>query len=469
MSTGVFRARFHPPPRPVPVTAFGTITPAIAYWNPLDAAAAWSFSENNLRASGNSATGVVRSNWGHTTGKWYIEHYQNSGVPVIGFATASQGLTTTYSTNDTAAWYKPADTTTPYGWVWGNNGWRDFTANTQATGSWIALAIDLDAGLFWIRTASGWVGDPAAGTGGYSCANFSGLEVFPALFLEGAADVTTNFGEQTFAYTAPSGFNAWYESPVGITAEAGVFTLTGAATTLKAARRLTAAAGDYTLTGGATSLERGFKVAADSGSFTLTGEAVALKVARKLAADAGAFTLAGGATSLERGFRIAGDAAAYNLTGADALVNFGGRLEAGSGAFTLEGGDATFTVAAGTTSLHGRRIKERKPNRRGKVIVFPDELPPEPELEAPVAPKLPDGPLGIGEAVKALTDRLAALQAQKEQAEAVARQRRRQQARIDTLKAEIGRVEIELQAAVEAEHAWIARLRDEDEWLLLAA
>jgi hypothetical protein len=180
-------------------SAFGT-------WNPLDATAGVTLASGNLEATLSSGNGV-RGQTSHTTGKWYYEAMQASaGNVIIGFATASQVLGGPYGSNHTAVWYNPAVGSN----VWGNNGWRVFGGTVVTVGAWFGMAVDLDAGLFWRRNAAGWDGDPAAGTGGYTIANFAGLAIFPYLITEAPSAVgLANFGASAFAYTAPSGFPAW--------------------------------------------------------------------------------------------------------------------------------------------------------------------------------------------------------------------------------------------------------------------
>jgi|GEM_PF-559780 len=70
----------------------------------------------------------------------------------------------------------------------------------------VGVAVDMDAGLIWFRTAAGWLagGDPAAGTN----PALSGLtgEVYPAWTSEWSRPVEVNFGQTAYVYTPPAGF-----------------------------------------------------------------------------------------------------------------------------------------------------------------------------------------------------------------------------------------------------------------------
>ena len=186
----------------------GTPTPTATTWNPADLAN-FALSEGNLRAA-NTVHGdfSVRATSSHTTGKWYWEFKPNTADMIVGFGTADHAVSgEAYSDNHTAVIYMVVGT----GWAWSNNGWASFDSNTVALAAWGGLAIDLDAGKWWLRRPAGWVGDPVAGTGGFSIANLAGIPVFPMLSTQvvNDGDVTANFGATAFAYTTPTGFTGW--------------------------------------------------------------------------------------------------------------------------------------------------------------------------------------------------------------------------------------------------------------------
>jgi len=81
-----------------------------------------------------------------------------------------------------------------------------------ANGDNVGIAVDFDAGKWWVRRNGVWTnGDPAAGTGGVIAFPFTPNTTFyVAVALNGTvAQVTANFGESAFVYPAPSGFGVW--------------------------------------------------------------------------------------------------------------------------------------------------------------------------------------------------------------------------------------------------------------------
>lgn len=89
------------------------------------------------------------------------------------------------------------------------------TLGTTAVGDVYSAAIDLTARLAWFRRNGGnWNGDaaadPATGTGGVTIASGSFAPILR--FATSAAStnqLTGNFGQSSFVYTAPSGFGNW--------------------------------------------------------------------------------------------------------------------------------------------------------------------------------------------------------------------------------------------------------------------
>ena len=101
--------------------------------------------------------------------------------------------------------------------------------------------------------------------------------------------------------------DAGYRAPVAalaITAETGVFTLTGQAVGLRATRTMAAGAGSFILTGQAVNLRATRKITAEAGSFLLTGQNVGLLATRRMSAATGAFVLTGQAVNLLFGHRV---------------------------------------------------------------------------------------------------------------------------------------------------------------------
>lgn len=186
-----------PPPPPPP--------PPVAAWNPADADAFSTFSNANLTITfPGGGQGSVRGTTSKTSGKWYYEFTVNAGG--CGFANASHDLSLyAGGTTNSVGWFARG-----LGWSAYNGGWLDFNAQV-ADGTICALAIDIDAGKFWKRTAGVWDGDPAAGTGGYAIAALCAAgPIFPLYCTYNTAGtLTVNFGGSAFAGSVPGGFAAW--------------------------------------------------------------------------------------------------------------------------------------------------------------------------------------------------------------------------------------------------------------------
>jgi len=114
---------------------------------------------------------------------------------------------------------------------------------------------------------------------------------------------------------------------------------------------LTANAGVYALTGGSASLKVGRKITANAGSYSLTGGSASLKVARTLSALAGSYSLSGGSANLTKSggpasYTITANPGAYAITGASVSLKVARSLSATAGSYTLSGGSAVLTKAA---------------------------------------------------------------------------------------------------------------------------
>jgi hypothetical protein len=90
------------------------------------------------------------------------------------------------------------------------------TVGISNVGDVYSFAIDLTADLGWIRKNGGnWNGDaaanPATGAGGVTIAagSFAPLVRFAAAVVS-TDQMTGNFGQSSFAYTVPSGFNSYW-------------------------------------------------------------------------------------------------------------------------------------------------------------------------------------------------------------------------------------------------------------------
>jgi hypothetical protein len=83
------------------------------------------------------------------------------------------------------------------------------TAYSYTTNDVLMVAVDVDAGKFWVGKNGTWLvsGDPAAGTNALFT-NLTG-EIIPMIGVYASGNTgSANFGQRPFAYTAPSGFKA---------------------------------------------------------------------------------------------------------------------------------------------------------------------------------------------------------------------------------------------------------------------
>jgi len=73
----------------------------------------------------------------------------------------------------------------------------------------VMIAFDMDADKFWIGKNGTWYnsGDPTGGTGETTSFSPAGQAMTPYTRGRNSSDVTINFGQSAFSYTAPTGFN----------------------------------------------------------------------------------------------------------------------------------------------------------------------------------------------------------------------------------------------------------------------
>jgi hypothetical protein len=199
-------------------------------WNSADKSSTVFLSSDALTASSTgTSAGAVRSTDAVNTGKLYLE-FQGVGE-AVGLTTASAALGTIGPSALGALIYQAT----------GN-----ISVNGSATGvslgvigsETIGIAVDFATSRLWVRLNAGlWNNsgsdNPATGTGGLDVsALFPGNAAYAvATFTTAERSATVNFGANTFAYAAPSGFTGWYAPPADGSADAGL-TQTLAALTL---------------------------------------------------------------------------------------------------------------------------------------------------------------------------------------------------------------------------------------------
>jgi len=122
-----------------------------------------------------------------------------------------------------------------------------------------------------------------------------------------------------------------------LTADAGVFSLTGQSVNLLRGYSMAAAAGVFTYTGQAVNLLRGYEFVAGQATFTYSGQAAALTAAYKMAAAVGVFSYAGQSVNLPRGYNLAAAPGSFTYSGQLVNLTLGGVLAAATGTFTYSG------------------------------------------------------------------------------------------------------------------------------------
>jgi len=200
-------------------------------------------------ANGNSTVSGASTSWkraiaglGNNSGKWYWEVKRaSSGTPYIKTGMIEElGQTANMPSHEHHA-------DNAYGWAWYVNGGTlelrtsqavisgfsqsDLGNTTIANGDIICVALDLDNGRLHARKNNGsWFksGNPTAGSGGYSIANFSANTkfYFPACSVYATTTAQHNFGNGFFGTTAvssagtnASGFGIFeFDVPAGFTA-----------------------------------------------------------------------------------------------------------------------------------------------------------------------------------------------------------------------------------------------------------
>lgn len=128
-----------------------------------------------------------------------------------------------------------------------------------------------------------------------------------------------------------------------LTAERGIFTLSGQAADLVFSGVFEPDVGSFNLSGQDVNMRRGKRLVADVGSY---GYNIASTLQR-LEAFAGAFTLTGSAATLtynSTSTKLIADGRVIALTGYPATLRLSRPLPAAVGVFTLTGGDATFAI-----------------------------------------------------------------------------------------------------------------------------
>lgn len=203
-----------------------------------------------------------------------------------------------------------------------------------------------------------------------------------------------------FKHPASSG------SPYTLTADRGIFSITGVAAGLKRGLKVGANAASFAITGQDAGLKKGFKVGANVGTFTLggqaanfvrtyvspssagafaiTGQTVGLRTALGFTALHGAFSLSGQSAGLKVGKVVTANAGSYAITGQDADLVYSPAsvsytLTADTGSFLIAGQDTdlnkgySLVSSAGSFSISGQaatlRIGKKVSANAGTVLI----------------------------------------------------------------------------------------------------
>lgn len=172
-----------------------------AKWNSIDKDADIVLSGSDLVASNvNGNNGMVRSNIGKSSGKWYWE------ITITAIDNSSWGIGIANS-SATLAWYPGQDTN---GWAYWmgvnpdekltNDVLSGYGSGNAATGNIVSVLLNMDAGEVSFRLQNTDVGVAFTGlTGTIYAAVGNNNALFTA---------TANFGASPFTYTVPAGYNS---------------------------------------------------------------------------------------------------------------------------------------------------------------------------------------------------------------------------------------------------------------------
>lgn len=188
---------------------------AASLWNALDKNGSISLSNNDLTATCtvSAASGrCVRSTNSRSSGKWYFEWQPSSIVDAtllaVGFGVSTAPLNAFIGSQGGGANFSCGHYAS--GHASSGDGATTDAGKPVAVGEWARIAIDIDAGKFWVGDSTGFAGDPAAGTGNTESFTAATYTLFAMFSANGLNDsVTANFGETAFQYTPPTGFAAW--------------------------------------------------------------------------------------------------------------------------------------------------------------------------------------------------------------------------------------------------------------------
>ena len=205
-------------------------------WNPLSGQHQELLNGNLEAESGTiSSYATIPSTIAMTSGKWYAEFQYIENINAQGDGSNFMRFGISQTDRDFESGSDPFGTAKDFGFFGSSTAFRTrtngsntytYSGITLADGDILSLAFDADSGKLWCAkngtylTNAGGTGDPAAGNNpDHSSLTYSGGYVFVAGPYAGAASpaqgggrlsakLIANWGQRSFAYSAPSGFKA---------------------------------------------------------------------------------------------------------------------------------------------------------------------------------------------------------------------------------------------------------------------
>ena len=198
--------------------AGGEVVGNYATANPLDTrSTALTYRNGNLTLVGATSNGHTRSTIGPTSGKWYWEITCLSTSPNFHHGASSGSVQNAITgadylgayTNEWGYWPNTSGTSIAY---WRNSGSTVYTDLPRAVQNDVMMfALDIDNGKIYAGINGVWFksGNPAAGTNALSTnIPTNGTPVFPHFMQYDSGGIALNFGQRSWAYAPPAGFNA---------------------------------------------------------------------------------------------------------------------------------------------------------------------------------------------------------------------------------------------------------------------
>jgi hypothetical protein len=169
-------------------------------------------------------------------------------------------------------------------------------------------------------------------------------------------------GTTAYYLTADGGVYAVTGTAVGekrglkILSSGGSYLLVGTAAGLRIARKISSAGGSYAVSGTAATGRYARKLPLSGGSYVVTGTADALVAVRKLAMAGSSYAITGAVETMQRGLALLAALGSYSVTGGSQSYKYIRRIK-----LTLEGGVYT-TTGENATLVYGFSGEERRWN-----------------------------------------------------------------------------------------------------------